>query len=240
MIYFNGDSHSYYDPNWQPGVQNINNLWPAVVAKELGETYINESMGCGSNSRIFDCLENYLICGNRPSLVILGLTTFDRYHIPYGYMSRINYGPGHALIETTNNNNREIEKFLTSNYNELDAMYRYYKTIWEIFNLCEYFKIKVFMFQMWDQSIATRGLLDDDQTMIEYVNQFKDDNNTVWIPKDRYIEGFRFFKKCKSFWNYNENVYSLDESLFDITQHPNELGHKKIADYVLQCLKEIR
>lgn len=240
MIYFNGDSYSYYDPNYQPGVQDIDNLWPAVVAKELGEPYINESMGCGSNSRIFDCLENYLISGNRPSLAILGLTTFDRFHIPYGYMSRINYGPGHARIETTNKDNREIEKFLTSNYNELDAMYRYYRTIWELFTLCEKFKVKVFMFQMWDYSIAERDLLGDDEKMVEYVNQFTDDDSTIWIPKNRYIEAFRFFKQCKSSWNYNEKVYDIDSSLFDTSQHPNEIGHKKIADYVLQCLKDIK
>ena len=69
MIYVNGDSWSVRMPE-----ATDEQVWPKLIADRLGESLINESVGCASNSRAHSCLENFLIAGNRPKLVVIALT----------------------------------------------------------------------------------------------------------------------------------------------------------------------
>ena len=59
------------------------------------------------------------------------------------------------------------------------------------------------------------------------------------LPIDPIIRAFKFLKSQSSGWNYIEKPVSsmLQYNDYNEDGHPSVSGHKKIAEYILQCLK---
>ena len=70
-LYFNGCSHTYGDDLADPK----NNAWPAVLSRQLGLDFVNDSISGGTNDRII-------------YRTIKHLDQFDQFYIAWTYTSR--------------------------------------------------------------------------------------------------------------------------------------------------------
>jgi hypothetical protein len=200
---------------------------------------INESVGCASNSRAHNCLENFLIAGNRPELVIIALTGHHRWHLPAADFGNWNIGPLVVINEKTGTIDPYFHKwFLANSYSEIDSVYRYYKTIWNMHELCKKFDIPSIFFQAWDNDLAKFNLQTKDN-IESYVLQYYDSTD---IHYQKYVAGFDFLCNQRSNWNYVESPSFknfLNPSIhIDETGHPTNQGHKEIANFVHQNIIE--
>ena len=235
LIYVNGDSWS-----WNADLKS-NNFWPNILAKKLDAECINESVGCGSNSRIVDCLRNQLIQGLRPDLIVIALTSHHRCHIPAPNFGYWNIGPAVALNDSTGHTDKEIVKWiLTHSYQEIDSVYRYYRDVWTMSLLCQQFSCPYLLIQAWDEQLEELNLLEYNENISKYVNNHCEPN---LIDANNYIKSFETFRMLKKTWKYVET--SLKKSLnahsdFDPTGHPNDQGHRKMAEKIYQHLQELK
>ena len=234
MIYVNGDSWSVRMPD-----ATDEQIWPQLIDNRINDTLVNESVGCASNSRAHSCLENFLIAGNRPKLVIIALTAHPRWHLPAADLGHWNIGPLVAIKERTGKTDTYFHKWFWSNsYNELDSVYRYYKTVWNMHELCKKFNVPSIFFQAWDDDLTKINLITKDN-IESYVSKFYEPTNIFF---KRYVAGFEFFLDEQTKWNYIlaptfENLLHQPVD-FDSTRHPNWKGHNKIADFVYQHITE--
>ena len=229
MIYINCDSWSA-----QQGQNNNSQIWPNLIAQKLEQDLVNESVGCGSNSRILDCLENFLICGNKPDLVIIALSGHARWHMPAPDL-------GHWLINSSvaiNDKTGETDKLIRDwnykkSYNDIDSIFRYYKSIWNIYELCKRFECKCIFFQAWDRDLIADNVIDNAES---YVSKFYELSD---IHAKTYLTGFKFFQQHKKHWNYVDTTTFhtlLTPHELDATLHPNQRGHNIISRFVYQQL----
>ena len=208
-------------------------IWPQLVANRLNLPLKNESVGCASNSRTLSCLENFFIQGNRPKLVLIALTGHHRWHLPASDMGHWNLGPEVAIQERTGYKDNYFHRwFWTNSYNELDSVYRYYRTVWQIHELCEKFSTPYMCFQAWDQDLAKLNLTNSDNIQ-SYVLQYYEATNIYY---QQYTAGFEFFRSERHKWNYIESPTFenlLEPHQLDSSLHPNSIGHIQIANFVL-------
>lgn len=234
MIYTNGDSWSSFT-SWTTEKQ----IWPQLVADRMGESLINQGLGCVSNSRIHNCLENFLIAGHQPKLVVIALTAHHRWHLPAADLGYWNIGPDVAIKEHTGEKDPYLHKWFWANsYNEIDSVYRYYKTIWNMNELCKKFNVPCMFFQAWEDDLEKLDLTNS-ANIVSYVSKYYDSNDIFY---QRYVKGFEFLLNERHNWNYIEtptfNSFLQLRVDFDPTKHPNSQGHQKIADFVYQHIKE--
>ena len=230
-LYVNGDSWSFKSRKCD------HDIWPEIVAQILGLRLINESLGCGSNSRMLDCIKNNWLQGERPSLMIFALTAHHRYHLPSIDLGSWVIGPSVALHEHSGKKNDDIKDFFFQHcYSDLDSMYRYYRDIWSIHQHCDSKGIPYLCFQTWDTEISESNILADGRSIRDYVAR----HLPAGYIADIYISMLDNLLRCKHQWNYCENPvsYLLDDHDLDDTEHPNRSGHEKIATKVLDLLKE--
>jgi hypothetical protein len=233
MLYVNGDSWSFRHKEYTFPI------WPELVAEHLGLELCNQSLGCGSNSRIIDCLSNQWLSGMNPSIMIFGLTTHQRYHLPAPDLGSwvLNFKSAHN--EHTNEVNNNLSNFFYSKcYKEIDSIYRYYKNIWTIHNYCKKFNSKYLIFQMWDSQLDELNLLSSSENIYNYVIKHYPEQD---IYAEQYMLLFEKLKQLKLQWNYIEKPAStnLIATDFDATKHPNKLGHKKLTNVVLDHLERL-
>ena len=235
MLYVNGDSWSQETDYTKP-----DQIWPSLLANKLGLTIFNESIGCGSNSRILDNLTNFYIGGNRPKLIVLAFTAHHRWHLPNKNFGSWNIGPAVAISDITGEKDNILREWVYKNsYYELDSVYRYYRTIWSLTQLCKKFECPYMFFQAWDKELIDLKLLDVEENIIKFVSKFYPNINDYYAK--RYVNAFKFFQQDKDMCNNVEYVLKdlLSDNDLDSTQHPDANGHIKIADFIYSKIGEI-
>ena len=231
MMYINGDSWS-----WHKDLHTAD-IWPNLIARQVEMDCVNESIGCGSNSRILDNVTNLYVSGVRPGLIVLALTVHHRCHLPAANMGSWSISP-----QTVRNDRLDVadnfikDWYYTQGHNEVDSVYRYYRNIWLLHELCKKFECPFFIFQMWDTSIQQLGLLNSAKNIKDFLT-----DNHIDLNKQQgqaYFKSFSFFANQRIEWNYLEGPVSsyLNNSDLASDGHPNNCGHKKIADFVLNQL----
>jgi hypothetical protein len=235
-LYVNGDSWSFALKEKGPKYPH---LWPNIVSKKLNKPCFNDSIGCGSNSRIVDCLRNQIILGLKPDLIIIALTAHHRWHIPAENFGAWSIGPHVARNDRTGESNDHIRDVMNRySYNELDSVYRYYRDIWTMDLLCKQLNCPYIFVQVWDEELEKLGLLSSSENIYNYVSQ-KCPKKTFHFQE--YIRAFEKFKELSKNWPYTETALSklLDIGVdYDETGHPNDQGHYKMADKILEILEE--
>jgi len=242
MLYVNGDSWSFgvYKNN---GDKNAH-IWPNLLAKELKLEIINDSMGCSSNSRILSSTENFYINSGKPKLIILALTGHNRLHLPGPGMSSWLVGADFVINDFTGHRDPENKLcpwIVKYSYDELDSVYRYYKTVWNLHELCLKFNCMYIMLQAWDSELEKFGLLKDTESIERFV--WDRSKNIDEYISEKYINGFKFFKEESEKWHYKEQQTFRSVLLpdnYDDTEHPNDRGHELITNYVLNAITELR
>lgn len=230
MLYVNGDSWS--QPTPYVGVQDI---WPNLLAKRLDQELVNQGMGCGSNKRILDCLENFYLEGMQPTQIIIALTTDCRECLPAAEMKHWNINAGFARSENTGENDPFLGKWWTTNsFDPVESIYQYYKTLWNIHNLCTKFNCPYFMFQAWDTNLAKYDLLGGSEKVAKFLEKYYPNEN-AWF-RVQYANAFQVLTEHSKNWNYVEQPLTMTPSMVDIwpNGHPTKEGHEKLAEFVYQ------
>ena len=238
MLYVNGDSWSQRTP-----FVDDNNIWPKLVADKLGLTLENRAIGCSNNFRITDNLENLYLENYQPELIIIGLTTPHRECLSAAEMSHWNIGQGFAKLEVTGEDNEEISKWwITNSYDPLESIYRYYKNLSRIHELCSKFDCPYFMFQVWDHTLAEFDILGGDDKIANFLKEYYTNENSYFST--RYATAFKTLTKLSKDWRYVEQsviltVDELDDKKHPQHGHPNQQGHARIADFVYQQVQKV-
>lgn len=230
MIYINGDSWSWAEDLSDP------NIWPNILGKKFSKPIKNDAIGCGSNSRIMDNVCNLIAQGETPEFAVIMLTAHHRFHVPGPNFGAWSIGPQVALNDRSGKKSDVIRDwFYSQSFSELDSVYRYYRTIWQIHTMFDRHAIPVFMFQAWDI----------DLTKYDVLNQLDPLTNFSLQDIDPYFEKlyrncFNFFKNESKNWNYIEtpmSTYIPYEDL-DLSGHPDINGHATIAEIVFNHVNE--
>ena len=235
MIYVNGDSWS--QPT--PFVGN-EDIWPTLVANRINLKLENRAIGCGNNFRIADDLENLYLENHQPEYIIIGLTTHARDYISAAEMSHWNIGQGFARLENTGEYNQEIRKWwATYSYDTVESVYRYYKNLLRLHELCSKFDCPYLMFQVWDHELAELDLLGGEEKVAKFLEKYYPNEN-AWF-RTRYAQAFKTLTKFSNNWNYIERSIKLTADEMDEYPigHPNHQGHARLADFVYQHIQKV-
>ena len=227
MIYVNGDSWSFRSKEC-----NFD-IWPDIVSKELNQDISNDSVGCGSNSRILDNIQ-YRFLTEDPKiydLILIGLTSHHRIHLPSAEFNSWSTGPIIAIHDKDGKSDDNFKKFYFSKcYDEIGSVYRYFRDIWQISEISKKFNSRCIFFQMWDIDLSKHALLTSDENIHNFVSRYY--NQDSWYYQ-KYVKAFTNLKKLSEDWEYYETVPKLLPADLDCTLHPNALGHQKIDNYIL-------
>jgi len=239
VIYTNGDSwtqRSNVDPDYS---------WPSVLQTRAKCQVVNEAAGCGSNSRILSNIYKLYHTNETPSLILLGLTVYSRWHLPSRMGSSWNIGPT-VINDRFNTKDEDILPFFINHvYDEIEYIYQMFNQIWQINELAtNYFRCPVIFFNSWSaenydlKSIHYEILKDPEAYVLSRV----DDSNDY--STEDYIKAFEFFKK-----NYKKLHIELD-SWRDLVYnhiddekglhpgHPSPEGHRIICDSVVTTIEQ--
>lgn len=238
MIYVNGDSWS--QNQWKPH-QPIDYSWPNLLASMTNLEVLNESAGCGSNSRMLDNLHRAYYRGVRPSLVIIALTDIARWHLPSTLNSIWNISSSCAINDRTGKVDDYITKWWVSNsFDELEYSYQYYNIIYQIKMFCDsILNCPVLFFNAWQHNILgmNKLCLGLDNTIQDWVEQKNVDKTDYSVRY--YVESFKFFRNKFQQWNLDFTPWTKFITKQHIDgpddlhpNHPSPEGHRLIAQHV--------
>jgi hypothetical protein len=238
VIYVNGDSWS------QKSGTLVDYSWPNILQETLGCLVENQSAGCGSNSRILSNLYKTYQSGVRPNLIIIALTSFQRWHFPSKCGSSWSIGPT-VINDRYNNHDQTILNWWQRNvFDEVEFVYQYYNQIWQMHELStKYFECPIIFFNAWDPYIAQihqHIYYNNIQEWLKLNLSDMDDYATI-----DYIKSFEFFKNEMAQWNHyidypwiNFLTGHIDDSTGLHPNHPSPNGHRLICKHVTSIIKE--
>jgi hypothetical protein len=236
MIYVNGDSwsqRSNIDPDYS---------WPKLLQEIVNVPVINQSAGCGSNSRILSNLYAAYQMGMRPDLILVGLTSFQRWHLPSKLGSSWNIGPTVINDRTGARDETMLNWWRKYVFDDLEYIYQYYNQIYQMNELGKnYFRCPIIFFNAWDINIVKihNDIFKTDND--DWIASLVDTSDYAVVD---YIECFKFFKD-----KFKDIKFYLDPWSKFLTQHidgptglhpghPSPEGHRLICDYVSSIIKQ--
>lgn len=238
-IYTNGDSFT------QPSNGDVDYSWPKQLSDLTGWSIVNEAAGCGSNSRALSNLLAYFHAGNKPDLVIIGLTSPQRVHLPSARQSSWSIGPTVINDRSGKIADSVLKWYVDNCYDQTESMYQYYSIIWQIHELCNnHINCPVLFINMWDSEAHKfdQMLFSNDQTAIkDWINARVDD--VMCYTTLNYYKMFEFFAKERIKWHMPltclDDMLSVEHHMPN-DMHPNSKGYtifaqeiKKLVDNIL-------
>lgn len=239
-LLFNGCSFTYGGELW--GInrdyehQKLHRF-SHLVAKEFGMSYDNISSGGKSNDWIVEQTVNWFEAGNTCDLAIIQFTEKKRI-----MLYDDNKNPIH-IVNQILKNNQVISKILPRSLNyELTANI-YFKNIYsEYFGQQNFYKNLFFIHNyLKSKNIPTIYLHLNKKSIINAI----DDGWKIYckdIKINHIVEGIlprREDNKNKIYYCPDYSFKSEKDPFFTWMNgtHPNELGHQKIAEYIIQEIK---
>lgn len=243
MIYINGDSWSRnLWIEWSPSDWS----WPKQLQEFTKIPVLNESVGCGSNSRILSRLHTNYILGNQFDLVLIALSTHARWHLPGKNMSAWSIGPTVQHDRLFKSDPEILPWWQKNSYDYLEYVFQYYSTVWQIHELCKnLYQCPVVVFNTWDKEIQ-----EIDQMMHGQASEFESWMQRNFVSEDgfaieNYIKAFEFFKQSSTNWQFESTTMQslLTQEHYDGAQdrdpeHPNKQGHTIICQHVLDTVAQ--
>jgi len=242
VIYVNGDSWSRnLWIEWSPEDWS----WPKQFSDRNTVKILNQSAGCGSNSRILSCLQDVALDDFKIELVIIAMTTPFRWHLPAPNMSVYNIGHHfikHDKFDYVLDNSVSNWCLKHNVFDELEMTYRYFVSMWQMKSICDHhLKCPVLFFNAWDQKI---GLIDkmilDPQRHHEFIKWVETRFvKTPGFSKTQYIDAFLSIGEKRKNWLFFSEPWTdfLNSSHYDgpndrDPNHPSKQGHTLISHYV--------
>lgn len=222
-LFVAGCSISDYDYNPQSNVQNV---YGDYLSKLLNCEYVHESVGCGSNHRIWRKITNHIIDGN--------LTSDDLLLIQYTEKSRTEFFSNIPLKY-----GQEISNTM-SEYYDKGRVIKF--KVGESNNSARLTKENEFL-NLYENYFLDKDFIDDEFNYHNFMFQHMLKNNgikTIFIK--HFYDGFGLIEPfgCNSFQiEYkilNDSRYRVSD--IDYT-HFSEKGHKLIGDMLFEHIKKI-
>lgn len=240
MIYVNGDSFT------QKSNGSIDYSWPILLEKTTQQTVLNQAAGCGSNSRMLSNLQDLYSLGIRPEIVLIGLTTYSRWHVPAERFGSWNIGPTVINDRTGQKDESMLKWWLLNAYNRIEFVRQYYNQIWQMHNFCQtHLNCPIIFFNAHDVEIEKiqKEIFGTDETQKAWVLDNVDDPSDQYTQD--YITAFQFYReeykkwiiKTESWMSFLQPNY-IDPPGGEHADHPSRQGHRLICDYVLSIIKE--
>jgi hypothetical protein len=238
MIYVNGDSWS--QNQWRKN-QTLDYSWPNILSKLTGIEVLNESSGCGSNSRMLDNLHRLHYRGVKPSLIIIALTDQARWHLPGPLNSVWNISSGTVINDRSGIVDESIKKWwILNSFDVVEYSYQYYNIIYQIKMFCDVIMhCPVIFFNAWQKNVLNMNklCLGTDIEIDNWVKNNAIDKNDYSI--NYYVEFFKFFRNQFQQWDldFMPWIKFITEKYIDGPDglhpyHPSPEGHQLIAQYV--------
>lgn len=243
MIYVNGDSWSRnLWAEWSPHDWS----WSKQLQESTKIPVMNESAGCGSNSRILSRLHTNYILGNRFDLILIALSTHARWHLPAKNMASWSIGPGVQHDRLFLNDSEILPWWQRNSYDHLEYVFQYYSIVWQIHELCKnLYQCPVIVFNTWDKEIQ----------QIDQIMHAQDLDFESWIREhfvgedgfdiSNYSQAFKFFKESSANWQFESTAMNslLAKHHYDgpndrDPSHPNKQGHAIMCQHVLNVVAQ--
>jgi hypothetical protein len=240
IIYVNGDSWS------QRSNINPDYSWPCLLQEKINCPVLNQSAGCGSNSRMLSNLYRLYQSGAEPKIVLIGLTTYTRWHLPARLGSSWSIGPTVINDRFSKPNESMLPFYVNDVFDDLEYVYQFYNQIWQMQEIAKnYLKCPIIFFVGWTANSPT--ILDIHHALFkgnleDWVCSKVEDTQDYAVQD--YINAFQFFKTKVDDWHlvldtWSDLVYNnIDDDNGLHPGHPNPQGHKIICQNVLDKIKE--
>jgi len=244
MIYVNGDSWSHCQ--WRSD-RPIDYSWPNLLSSLTNSRVLNESAGCGSNSRMLNNLHKAYYRGIRPKLVIIALTDPARWHLPGPMNSIWNISPSCVINDRSGIVDNSITKWWVMNsFDELEYSYQYYNIIYQIKIFCDtIINCPVLFFNAWQHNVLSMNkqcLGSDDDIKVWVKDKITE---KVDCSVEHYIESFKFFRNQFCLWNLDFTPWTkfITRQYIDGPDglhpyHPSPEGHRLISQHVYSKIHE--
>lgn len=215
-----------------------------IISERLGKTYDNISVGGSSNDRIVRETLHWFNAGNTCDLAIIQWSCISRveYISPYA-KHPVNFNPAFVITKWKGikKDHEETklahEHFYMHYYNPMLGIYNFYKNLYILEQFFEKNNINYYMIKM----------------RTDFIN-ISDQNHKIFlndIPND--FTNFYWKNLCKHDWF---NIPSIRDTMFNtrdkenftpdyrhlgypflVGGHPSELGHQRIADYIINKIE---
>jgi len=166
--------------------------------------------------------------------VVLLLTDHMRVSLPAPNLGSWNIGTHVALNDRTGQTDTRLcEWFFKYGYEELDSIYRYFRTVWRLVACCERLDCDYRIFRAWGDEtelMMMTASTDLDLVLAKFdVEKYYRDQYTLLLTEIR---------KKSTDWHYVDLPVSsvFDKADYDSTGHPSKSGHAKIAEIVISHL----
>ena len=207
--------------------------WPALVSSNLDYTLVDKSRAGSSNYRIYRKAFDGILDGN-VDLALIFLTSWTRMEAGATYGEKPGRIYQHIVSGAEKENQYVFKNFFNGYKNYTDLL----RMIISLQTLCTAVGTECYFLDTFDNNLLFDITLDDFKSILSY-NQLVIDNT----DDDRIINKFNTVKLLTSKVDHTKFISTLSyQTLVDgcsmYNGHPVEDGHAKIANVVLEFLKE--
>lgn len=223
-------------------------MWPEIIAKTLGMKSVNTGKCGADNKYIFDSIIDGLDEYKNVGLVIIMLSSWDRF----SYMGKPKFPLGNFYMGNKNEFKEKRKLYdIQREFDDAffgmndDSIKRYARDVIDtnmryIFLISEFLKKQNIPFLIF-QGVPTfpipllneiKGFKAryDDKDLIKDISSNRYHN---YIKSNQNIVGFPFLKL---FNGYNLNHLINEERVSELDEHPNKAGQAKIAKHIMEII----
>lgn len=219
-----------------------------IISEKTGKTYANISMGGSSNDRITRETIEWFERGNTCDIAVIQFTTLIRAEYISKYARHpVNFTSSHGVVTQWGTNNKKDHQdtreaynaYYKIFYNDNIGLYNFYKNLYILEQYFEknninhlFFKLDINRISTFKLDIEDCKVRDNDGNVVDFYWQVGCKNRYSYITS---IRGQIIDIHDKS--NFTKD-YSNEGYRFLNGTHPSELGHQRIADYVMNMITD--
>lgn len=232
-----GCSFSFKEGVFLGGVTYDWPIWPELVCEHYGwELSLNLARGGQGNDRIIDDLYvELLINPDKYDVVLVGLSTWDRFYLPYFDLQfKFNDLTPGLLDEAdlhTSKAKKVFKEYTTADMHHEKVIRHTLLKIIQLKTLCEQLGKKLIMAQV----MPADELIPDDTCRHAMLKAVLDDPLFDMLDENDVI-GYPFFYEFGGKAGGHHGYRLPEHCISELDEHPNAAGMKFIADWIIKEL----